>query len=53
MAEERMSDLVDSHTQIGLEAQWTGKVPLGIVLRWIRNGVLVQQETKVSSIEHN
>ena len=48
-----MSDSVDSHTQIGQEAQWTGKVPLGTVQHWIRNGVLVQQETEVSSIEHN
>ena len=26
-----MSDSVDSQMQIGQEAQWTGKVPLGIV----------------------
>ena len=31
MAEERMSDSVDSQMQIGQEAQWIGKAPLGTV----------------------
>ena len=31
MAEDRMSNSMDSHIQIGQVAQWIEKVPLGIV----------------------